>query len=59
VRTTIRPTTAAATGSSKVKPARLPTMPSATTSEEAASERACQALATNMLERTRWAMRSM
>jgi hypothetical protein len=38
---------------------RLPTMPQPTTSEEAASERACQALATSMLDLTRLATASM
>src|SRR5450830_1256248 len=58
VRTIIRPTINAAIGSSKGTPSRLPAMPSATTSDDTASERACQALATSMLERTWSAMRN-
>ena len=34
-------------------------MPTATTSDEAASARACQALATSIGERRRWATASM
>ena len=48
IRATMKPTIAAAIGSSRRTPARLPIMPIATTSDDAASERACHAFAINM-----------
>ena len=56
---TMKPTMAAAIGSRMGYPARLPMMPTPTTSDDAASERACQALATSMLDLTRLATDSM
>ena len=45
--------------SAKVKPIKAPPMPAATTSEDSASARACQALATSIGERRRSAVVSM
>lgn len=53
MRTIMKPTITAAIESAKLNPIRLPPIPNATTSEEAASERACQALAMSMGERSR------
>jgi len=52
MRMIIKPTNRAATASRKIQPIKLPPIPSATTSDEAASERACQALLASRLERT-------
>lgn len=59
MRPTRKPTMAAAMGSNSGYPSRLPTMPRLTTSDDAASERACHALAISMLERTRLPTASM
>lgn len=55
----IAPTTQAATGSSQRNPIRLPATPTAATSDDTASERACHALAISMREPMRLATASM